>query len=177
MQIKTDQHIIKGCIDNKREAQKALYEKYYKQFMQVSLRYTSSRDEAAEILNTAFLKIFNKIKTYSGEGNFEGWMRRILVNTALDHLKREKKYYEQANVEEFVNITYDNREDNLNANDLLKMIHSLPPMQSAVFNLFAIEGYSHREIGEMMNITEANSKWYLFNARKALQEKVNSTNQ
>ena len=175
VQLKIDENIIKGCIENKRVAQYALYKKHNEPFMRICLRYTKSRDEAAEILNSAFLKIFSKINTFSFQGDFEAWMRRIIVNTALDHLKSEKKYYQQADVTELTDLV-DSSHDHLHAEDLLKMINSLPAIQTSVFNLFALEGHSHREIAEILKITEALSKWHLFNARKTLQEMVNKLN-
>lgn len=166
--------IIIDCIDNKREAQNALYKTYYSLFMRLCLRYSQSNDEAASILNEAFLKIFTKISTYNFEGNFEGWMRRIVVNTALDHLKKEKKHSEHLDLEnaEFEFSTFSI--PSIESKEILKMVQALPVMQSQVFNLFAIEGYSHTEIGTMLDMTEATSKWHLFSARKKLQQQLNN---
>lgn len=168
-----DTDLITKCIANNKEAQYALYKHFYASLMRVALRYTSSKDEAADILNNAFLKIFTKLNTYTFEGSLEGWMRKILVNTALNHLKSEKKYYQQKDINDFQDAFVWQDASSLEAEDLLKMIHSLPSPQKEVFNLFALEGYSHKEIAELLHISEATSKWHLFNARKALQEKVN----
>lgn len=173
LEKKIEQLII-DCANNKREAQNALYKMYYSLFMRLCLRYTQSNDEAASVLNEAFLKIFTKINTYTFEGSFEGWMRRIVVNTALDHLKKEKKYSEHLDLEkaEFEFSPVDTT--TIEAKEIVKMIQALPAMQSQVFNLFAIEGYSHTEIGTMLDISEANSKWHLFSARKNLQQQLNN---
>ena len=179
MQITIDEQIIKDCISNKREAQYALYKLCYQPFIRICLRYTKSKDEASEILNKAFLKIFQKLDTYNSEGSIVGWMQRVVVNTALDHLKSERKYYKQENIEDVSNEQFTEMETTaLQSEDLLKMVRSLPTIQSQVFNLFGIEGYTHAEVAEKLDITEATSKWHLFNARKALQNmiKINNAN-
>lgn len=176
MQIPIDDDIIKGCIENKRESQYLLYKKYYEQCFRICLRYTKSRDEASEILNAAFLKIFSKINSFTSNGDFNGWIYRIVVNTALDHLKANKKYNQQVDIEE-ADEEFNEFEasSSIQVKDLLKMIQSLPDMQSQVFNLFAIEGYTHIEIAQMLSISEANSKWHLFNARKTLRNQINNS--
>lgn len=174
MQVQVTEHIINGCIEQKRDAQYALHKLCYQEFMRICLRYTKSKDEANDIANAAFLKILTKINTYNKQNSFEAWMQRIVVNTALDHLKTEKKYSSQEDLNNAATITNHDNNKNLEANDLLKMLQTLTVEQRNVFNLFAIEGYSHAEIADLLGITEASSKWHLFNARKQLQEMVNN---
>ena len=173
MQLLEEQELIKGCLENQRQAQYLLYKTFYEQFIRVCRRYIKSECEAKEVLNTAFYKIFSKIHSYAGSGNFTGWMQKIVVNTALDYIKSNKKYSVEVDLEEAEHFSEHKMENSFHPNDLLNMLHSLPENQLQVFNLFAMEGYSHAEIAEQLNISEANSKWLLFNARKKLQALVN----
>ncbi len=167
--------IIQGCIDNNRKSQKELYEKYFGVMMSISLRYCRSWDEAMDVVNNGFLKIFLKIKDFKGKGSFEGWMKRIIVNTALDYIKSLKPYSEEIDDRNTFNSDYyfeNDAIDKFSVEDILKQVQTLPPMSRAVFNLNIMEGYKHKEISEKLGISEGTSHWHLQNARKLLIDKL-----
>ena len=170
MQIPYD--IILGCQQQARKAQNTLHKLAYTKLMQISLRYVGNNDEAQEIVNTAFLKIFTKIDLYHYEENFEAWIKTITIRCALDYLKSSNRQKEASLDETTYNLT-NTSNDTLQTKDLLNILNTLPSMPRAVFNMFAIDGYSHAEIAATLNISESNSKYILHNARKQLQEKVN----
>lgn len=167
--------ILKGCLAGNERDQELLYRRYSAKLYGVSLQYTGSYEEGRDVLQESFIKIFGNLHTYSGEGSFEGWMRRIVVNTALE--KHRKRYYLNK-VEDLGNIAeglYDtglSDTTGLEADDLLDLIMKLPPKYRMVFNLYAIEGYTHREIAKMLSISEGTSKSNLSRARAILQRKV-----
>lgn len=171
----TDEQLVQGCIQNEAAAQRKLYDKYARKMFGVCLRYAGSREEAEDFLQEGFVKIFQKISSFKHEGSLEGWIRRIMVNCALDHLRQQKLNWSG-------NEPEDNRQaeevtlDRINAQDLLNLIGELPKGFRTVFNLYAIEGYNHREIGEMLGISENTSKSQYSRARAQLAEKVNLLN-
>lgn len=167
--------IIDGCLSGSRRDQELLYRRYAPRLYAVCLRYTGDTDEARDVLQDGFIKIFENLERYSHEGSFEGWIRKIIVNTALE--KYRNRYY-LSRVDDIDVMAEPLAEPDtddfagLEANDLLNMIMGLPPKYRMVFNLYAIEGYSHREIGTMLNISEGTSKSNLSRARDILQKKV-----
>lgn len=166
--------IIKACIQGNRKAQKKLYQKYSDKMYGVCLRYANDEDEAKDILQDGFIKVFLKLKQFNHKGSFEGWIRRIIVNTALERF-RDKNYLFAVNMEnhyEAEDREYDHILSDIAANDILKLIQELSPQYRTVFNLYAIEGYSHKEICDMLNIKEGTSKSNLSRAREILKEKV-----
>jgi len=167
--------LIKGCGENDRKAQKQLYEKYFGLMMSISMRYCGSWDEAKEVVNTGFLKVFLKIKDYKGKGSFEGWMKRIIINSALDYIKSLKQATEEIDDKNIFESEYyvdNDAENNFSVDDILKHIQSLPPMSRAVFNMYIMEGYKHKDISKELGISEGTSHWHLQNARKILQTKL-----
>ena len=169
----TEEELIKGCIKNERLAQKRLYERYYGKMMGVCMRYASHREQATEMLNLGFLKVFNSIQKYAEKGsNLEAWMYRIMVNTAIDYLRAEIRH-QHADIEKsvYVEDTADVLAD-LAAEQIMAMINELTPAYRAVFNLYVIEGYNHAEIGKLLGINEGTSKSNLAKARAKLQEKI-----
>jgi len=170
----TEEEIINGCLKRKRRAQKILFERYHASLMGICMRYSKSKSEAEDVLLMGFTRIFKKINTYSGKGSFEGWMRKIIVNIAIDNFRRNNKYYFHEIVEESgYDLEYaEYIPDNLTLEDILKTIQSLPNGYRVVFNMFAIEGFSHKEIAEMMDISESTSKTQYLKARKKLQVKL-----
>ncbi len=169
----TEEELIKGCIKNERLAQKRLYERYYSKMMGVCMRYASHREQATEMLNLGFLKVFNSIQKYAEKGsNLEAWMYRIMVNTAIDYLRAEIRH-QHADIEKsvYVEDTADVLAD-LAAEQIMAMINELTPAYRAVFNLYVIEGYNHAEIGKLLGINEGTSKSNLAKARAKLQEKI-----
>lgn len=166
-----EQELIKGCIRGDRAAQKRLYDTFSSKMYALCCRYVKDSMEAEDVLVTAFTKILDKIGQYKNEGSFEGWIRRIVVNEALTYLRRNRNMYlelelEAANYEP----DYQTVSDHLEAEDLLKMIGELPSGYRIVFNLYAIDGYSHKEIAEQLGITENTSKSQLSRARAYLQK-------
>jgi len=166
------EHIIKGCRDEDPKAQKELYQMFAGRMFSLCLRYADNADEAKDNLQEGFIRVFRKINQYRFEGSFEGWIRRIMVNVSLQKYRdrlRMNPVYELEGVREQIP---ESASDLLTEKELLQMISELPPRYRLVFNLYAIEGYSHREISEMLGITEGTSKSNLSRAREILQNKL-----
>jgi len=171
--------LIDGIRKNKRKSQKHLYERYFGLMMSISMRYCGNWNEANEVVNSGFLKIFLKIDKYTGKGSFEGWMKRIIVNTALDYIKSLKpESIEVDDIVTFENNYYLENDalSNFNVKDILEQIQKLPPMSRAVFNMNIMEGMKHKEISKELNISEGTSHWHLQNARKILKENIDRKN-
>lgn len=169
------QEIIKGCLAGDRRDQELLYRRHSARLYAVCLQYSGNDEEARDILQEGFIKIFENLQYYKHEGSFEGWMRRITVNTALEKFRSRHNLYRVDNIDMIPEP--DAEPDNedyagLEAADLLTIIRELPPKYRMVFNLYAIEGYSHKEISKMMNISEGTSKSNLSRARIILQRRV-----
>ncbi|MFI5196831.1 MAG: RNA polymerase sigma factor [Chitinophagales bacterium] len=167
--------LIDGCIARSRSAQKKLYDLYSPAAYGVIKRYMYNNDPVAqELLNDCFYKIFTKLEQYSFEGAFEGWIRRIVVNTVTDHLRKNIKD-EQAHKEVQPEDVYMNSDslEKISHKELLKIIHTLPEVQRTVFNLFVFENYSHKEIAALLNLNGNNCRWHLNDARRRLKEKIN----
>jgi len=173
----TEEELIRGCVKNERLAQKRLYERHFSKMMGVCMRYASHREQATEMLNMGFLKVFKTIETFAKKGgNLEGWMYRIIVNTCIDYLRSEIRH-QHSDIEKsvYVEDTGDVISD-LSAEQILEMVNQLTPAYRAVFNLYVVEGYNHNEIGEMLGISEGTSKSNLAKARAKLQEKIIAMN-
>lgn len=171
----SDQEIINGCLAQDKKAQKVLYKKFASSMFGICLRYCKKRTEAEDILQEAFLKIFTNIKSYRFEGSFEGWLKRIVVNTALNYYKSNLKRCFDESIDEMHDGNMPATQEfdsDLSVSDLMKMVNSLADGYRVVFNLYAIEGYSHKEIAELLNISENTSKSQLSRARVILQNKV-----
>lgn len=168
----TEESLIKKCASGNALAQKTFYEKFAGKMMGISLRYTKDYEEAQDVMQDAFIKIFSKLADYEKKGSLEGWVRRIVVNTALDSYRKNKKRQKNVDVETVDYLLEDKTFiiEELNADDLLAVIKTIPAGYQMVFNLFAIEGYSHREIAEQLNITESTSKSQYSRARKLLRD-------
>lgn len=170
----SESEIIAGCLQKKRKAQKALYDQYHPVLLGICLRYAKSRAEAEDVLLMALTRIYRKIGTYSGDGSFEGWMKRIVINISIDNYRKNLKHYFHEDLEDVTpgELGFDIIPDSFSVRDILKTIQELPDGYRIVFNLFAIEGYSHKEISKEMGITESTSKTQLLKARKKLQQKL-----
>jgi RNA polymerase sigma-70 factor (ECF subfamily) len=167
--------IIKGCLDGNRKDQELLYRRHSSKLYAVCLQYSGNDEEARDILQEGFIKIFEHLHHYKHEGSFEGWMRRIVVNTALEKFRAKHNLFRVDDIESISEPEAEPGNDDysgLHAVDLIFIIRELPPKYRMVFNLYAIEGYSHKEIGQMMNISEGTSKSNLSRARLILQRKV-----
>lgn len=166
-----EQELIKGCLKRDRAAQKRLYDTFSPKMYALCCRYVKDSMEAEDVLITAFTKILDKIDQYKHEGSFEGWIRRIVVNESLTYLRRNRNMYLETELEAAdYEPDYQSLSDSLEAEDLLKMISELPSGYRIVFNLYAIDGYSHKEIAEQLGISENTSKSQLSRARTYLQK-------
>lgn len=168
------EHIIKACIKGERSAQHELYHRLSPRMYAVCLQYTRNEQEAEDCLQEGFIKLFNKLSEFRNEGSFEGWVRRIMVNTTIEHYRKNKKMDDATNIDQMASVMIIHNDDpgNLNADYLLSLIQSLPPQYRMVFTLYAIEGYSHEEIAQELNIAIGTSKSNLARARKWLQDKL-----
>lgn len=174
----SEQDIIAGVRKQSRAMQEHLYKIYYSMFLKVCARYARDMEDAEQLINDGFLKIFNNIDKYGGTGSFEGWMRRIMVNTCLDYLR--SKYLKDAKMMSMNSLPADESPvpvsadaiENLNFKELITVIQSLPAMTRTVFNLYVFDGYNHGQIGEQLEISEKTSQWHLHKARTLLQKKI-----
>ena len=170
-------NIINGCLKGNRRDQELLYRRHAPKLYAVCMQYSGNDEEARDILQEGFIKIFENLNHYKYEGSFEGWMRRIIVNTALEKFRSRHNLYRVDDIDQIPELDAEpDSEDysGLDAEDLMEIIRELPPKYRMVFNLFAIEGYSHKEIGQMVNISEGTSKSNLARARIILQRRVGS---
>lgn len=168
-----EEELIKGCIKNERLAQKRLYERFYGKMFGVCMRYSSHREQATEIMNLAFFKVFKTMESFAEKGgNLEAWIYRIMVNTAIDYLRAEVRH-QHSDIEKtvYVEDTSDVVSD-LSAEDIMRMVNKLTPAYRTVFNLYVVEGYNHKEIGDMLGISEGTSKSNLAKARAKLQDMI-----
>ena len=171
----TDEQLLYQCLNNNRKAQNILYKKYSPKLFGTCLRYSKNNTDAEDILQEGFIKIFRYLKDFRNEGHFEGWMRKIMVTTALNFYKRKSLLNKEVDPD-FVNAPSMSIPDVislLSSEELLSLIQELPDGYRMVFNLNTIEGYSHKEIGEIMNISVNTSKSQLSRARNSLQNKIN----
>lgn len=167
----TEEQLIEGCLKGDPKFQKDLYLKYSSLMFAVCLRYVKSETEAEDILIQGFTKVFKKIKQFERKGSFEGWIRRIMVNESLTYLRKNRSMYMEVDIEKAdMKPNLSKLENNLEAEDLMKIVHKLPDGYRSVFNLYAIEGYSHKEISDLLGISENTSKSQLSRARKLLQK-------
>lgn len=165
--------IIEGCKKGKSRYQEELYRMLSAKMYGLCLKYAGDRDDAKDIMQDGFIKVFQKIDQYNSKGSFEGWVRRIMINTALEKYRSQITMY---SLDERMPVSDEGIQstvvDDLSAEDLLRLVQELTPKYRMVFNLYAIEGYNHKEIAEMMGISEGTSKSNLSRARLILQEKV-----
>ena len=165
--------IWRNCQAQDKIAQAQLYNFFSKKMLVVCLRYAQTTLEAEDILQNGFIKVFTKHHLYDGKGSLEGWIKRIMVNTAIESYRQSKEKFNDTIEEYHENSLQSNfSSDNSSYHDLLKMIKELPIGYRTIFNLYAIEGYSHKEIADMLGISEGNSKSQLSRARQALQQKL-----
>lgn len=169
----TEAELIQGCIQENTACQQKLYKTYAGKMLVVCMRYTRNRQEAEDVLQDGFIRVFDNIKKFNFTGSFEGWVRRIMINCALRNFRKSSYQKEQIGIDDNYDIPEDTGVyDKLSEKELLIMINELPEGYKMVFNLYAIEGYSHKEIGEIMDINEGTSRSQLNKARKQLQKKL-----
>jgi RNA polymerase sigma factor (sigma-70 family) len=168
----SENELIEGCCKGNRAFQKALYDRYCRKMLVVCLRYSKTTAEAEDIVQEGFVKVFQGIKDFRQEAKLETWITRIMVNTALNVQRKKLYLYPMVDVTEMVLPDEEMSISGIHFNQLLEMIQSLPQGCQIVFNLFAIEGYSHKEIGEMLGISEGTSKSQFARAKSLLQAKL-----
>ncbi len=165
--------LIESCKSNNRDAQYKLYSLLSGKMFAVCLRYAKNREAAEDLLQEGFVKVFVNIDKFRGDGSFEGWVRRIIVNTAVEHYRKSTKMYPVMNVDDInKDIPWADTGDELELEDLMKMIDKLSHGYKTVFNLYVVEGFSHKEIGELLEISEGTSKSQLARARYLLMDMV-----
>lgn len=169
----TEERIIQGCINEEKAAQKYLYDAYSPKMYYVCLRYARHASEAQDMLQDGFIKVFDNIGSFKFNGSFEGWIRRIIVNTALNHCRKSSFKQEKLGIEDYQDkVVQSKAVSNMGEKELLALIQKLPEGYRMVFNLYVIEGFSHKEIGEMLEITESTSCSQLAKSRKWMQNEL-----
>ena len=168
-----EDQIVEGSINGGRKYQKLLYERYYGSMMVVSMRYTQDREEARDVLHEGFMKVFRNLHRYVKGTNLGAWIRRIMVNTAIDHYRKHAKGPALLEINQAIHETdVQNVVSDMSADEILEMVQRLSPAYRMVFNLYVIEGYSHKEVAKMLCISTGTSKSNLARARNILKEKI-----
>lgn len=165
--------LVHRCLQNDVLAQKALFERYAGKMMSLCRRYSKNNEEAEDYLQEGFIRTFKYLESYEGKGSFDGWIRRIFVNTAIRHYHQQKKHHQHLEIEKtIIERTSIDAISQLSEKEMLTLIDELPTGYRLVFNMYAIEGFSHKEIGEVLQIKESTSRSQLVKARKWLQNKI-----
>ena len=172
-QIFSESDLIEGCLKGDRKMQYELYQRFAPKMYGVSLRYAGNAEEAEDILQEGFIKVFNKMGSYRGDGSFEGWIRRVFVNTAIEHF-RKKTHLQPIteNEESTIEGKYLSVLDHMAEKDIIQLVQQLSPGYRTVFNMYVVEGYTHRQIAEILGISEGTSKSQLSRAKLILQDLV-----
>lgn len=168
-----DETLVKECVSGDTKAQRLLFDRFAPKMLGVVMRYINDKERAEDVLQDSFIKVFKNIHKFEHSGSLEGWIRRIMVNTALDQIRKNKKRQKNVELDDdgFFELKHEsNAEEILQAESLMKLVQSLPEGYRTVFNLFAIEGYSHKEIAEELGITENTSKSQYSRAKSTLRE-------
>ncbi len=182
-QIETTQEVfiqglIEGCMNKERAAQERLYKHFYPKMMSMVKRYTNYHQYhlAEEILNNGFLKVFQKIESFGHKGSFEGWVRRIIYHSIFDYVRANTKYREKVVFEEKEQAIPELAIEKMQYDDIMQLIQQLPDNTRVVFNMYILEGFTHREISEKLEISEGTSKWHVHEGRKQLKEQITKLN-
>ena len=168
--IYTEEDLVAGCAANDRRAQEALYRRFFPEMLRMCRRYTRDEDTALEILNNGFLRVFKKIHTFSFKGSLEGWILRLVYHSMADYYRDNARYLHFLVLEDHDRPVQENSHEGFYEEDILRAVRTLPPVSQEVFRLYAIEGYSHAEIAETLQMSEGTSKWHLSTARQKLRE-------
>ncbi|MCF8450431.1 MAG: RNA polymerase sigma factor [Taibaiella sp.] len=166
------EQLIQGCIRNERGAQEKLYRLFYPKMMALVRRYIDHEEQAEEVLNNGFLRAFQKIQQYTFQGSFEGWIRKIVFHSVADYVKQNAKYSSQIVLVEKDELIHKDHADKLYYDQLVQLVQALPDATRAVFNMYVMEGFTHKEIGNIVGISEGTSKWHLSEGRRILKEKI-----
>jgi RNA polymerase sigma factor (sigma-70 family) len=175
--VEQTEELIRGCIKGERFSQNRLYALYAQKMFVVCIRYSRNREEAEETLQEGFIKVFEFIHQFKGAGSFEGWIRKIMVNCVLQKYRSKSHLHPVIDIENTDTDQHTSEDilSQLDTKELLKMVQQLPPGYRMVFNLYAFEGYKHREIAELLGISEGTSKSNLSDARVILQKAINKS--
>ena len=166
------EQLIQGCIRNERGAQEKLYRLFYPRMMSMVRRYIDHEEQAEEVMNNGYLRAFQKIQQYNFQGSFEGWLRKIIFHAVADYVKQNTNYSKKMVFVEKDQYVNKDHADKLYYDQLLKLVHELPDATKTVFNMYVMDGFTHREIGNILGISEGTSKWHLSEGRKILKEKI-----
>ena len=168
-----EEQLITGCLNGNRSAQEELYNLYSRKMMGLCMRYVGDRETARDLLQDGFVKVFTSLNLYSGTGTFESWIRKIFVNVTIEHFRKKDFLYDSMDLESIQSTVEDNSTiSRLSAEMIMDLVQQLPKGFRTVFNLFAIEGYSHKEIGEMLQISEATSRSQYARAKQSLKKQI-----
>ncbi len=170
----TEEEMIAGCVANDRRAQEYLYRQYFQQLWSMTMKYLKSETDATSIVNEGLLKVFLKIDKYENKGNLESWLKRIVYNTMVDHIRKNQKHTRFIELDDHESSASTSSSHGLAEEDIMQEVNKLPTMLKEVFELYAIQGYNHSEISLRLNINEGTSRWYLSEARKKLREKIDN---
>ncbi len=173
--MSSEKDILTGCVSGKQWAQRELYDKYARLMLGICNRYAQSLEEAEDVMQEGFVKIFLNIREFKGDGAVAAWMRRIMINTAITHYHKMKKYRYHDDLDAVSEVKFEERtwgETDFTKEELYQVIHQMPEGYRLVFNLYAVEGYKHREIAEILQIDENTSKSQYSRARRWLQERL-----
>jgi len=169
-----EEEIISQCKTGSLKYQEALYKRFYSYAMGISLRYSLNRDDALEVVNDAFIKVFNAISSYNSDKPFKAWLRTIIVNTAIDRRRKDMKFQLHVELDYATPVMAGSTAANLDVQDILKLMKNLPPLQAAIFNLYEVDGYNHDEISVLLNIPVSSSRVYLSRAKEKLRSLIRS---
>ncbi len=166
------EQLIQGCILNERGAQEKLYHLFYPKMMALVRRYIDHEMQAEEVMNNGYLRAFQKIQQYNFQGSFEGWLRKIIFHAVADYVKANARYSEKVVMVEKDECVHKDHADKMYYDQLLSLVHQLPEATRNVFNMYVLEGFTHKEIGNILGISEGTSKWHLSEGRRVLKEKI-----
>ena len=171
--IPSESDLIKGCIEGDAQMQRLLYDQFSQKMYGVCLRYAENTEDANDVMQEGFIKVYKSLSKFRAEGSFEGWIRRIFINTSIEHYRKKVKLY---NVTEVQENTIEDSEldalDSLATKDILNIVNKLSPGYKQVFNMHVVEGYSHKEIADLLGITEGTSKSQLARAKGVLKKMI-----
>ena len=169
-----EEEIISQCKTGSLKYQELLYKQFYSYAMGIGLRYSLNRDDALEVVNDAFIKVFNAISNFNSDKPFKAWLRTIIVNTAIDRRRKDLKFQLNVEIDQAMPVVAGNTASTLDVQDILKLMRNLPPLQAAIFNLYEVDGYSHDEIAEMLSVPVSSSRVYLSRAKEKLRSLIRS---
>lgn len=171
-QVSELEQLIQGCIRNERSSQEKLYRLFYPKMMAMVRRYIDHDEQAEEVMNNGYLRAFQKLSQYNFQGSFEGWLRKIIFHAVSDYVKQNSRYSEKVVLVEKDELVHKDHADKLYYDQLVQLVQALPDATRTVFNMYVMEGFTHKEIGNMLGISEGTSKWHLSEGRRQLKEKI-----